>query len=1017
MRVKGFEVEQELWDALRHGQKESVATALGFLRKRETAKSCLISLPTGAGKTGVIAFLAHVATQRRVLVISHRRAVRDQLFNEINGRFFGKVAPGLRMRKKSVLHLSQPVLSPGIYVTTFQKLSGLPSDELEIVKSNVDLLIVDEGHSEPSPVWSQVARGLNAKKIVVTATPYRNDLFAFDIDPESSFVYTFSQAVRDQVLEDPTFERIDVDHLVQRVREVITVYPKAQCIVKCRRFGDIERYFDLFFQTFRTLAIHEQFAGRTSNEHRVSVPADLSDSDWEVIVHQHKLDEGVDIPRAKVLILTYDVGSGRELVQSIGRVVRKFEDYPSWVIETGSDANRSMWRNYREFDSYLASPAKRDAFLKSLDTAGLLKNYLDGFPEVSYFESSFRKKFDLHSIDVKASLKVPLASVCFIRKSEGFSLAAATDRLMWDATRDGELVDVRHDEYGMNVILAVCFKNSRFLDEHLFFEPSLEVTILREFDSFVAVFDSRSRDFTQTVDYKLGSAIDVNALLTLAARAHATRTKEAHAAAISTSSRRPERTSISGRNLENIGGSSQGNSSYALTTVKVDNIDEHGERQSSYYLGVGSGRVSDQMKRNFSLQELHHWMQDVAAVIQEPPENRSVLLGSYAKPINHQPTVPPVSAIVDLSGFDAPLHLQWGNRSTTVENTFIYAEYQDGFAFVDGFRELKFALQYDGDGRAVLSCNEDVGYVRDVINRAGEEADGLFVDMLNESSLKVLYPDGTSYFEGSFYQVTLPSGNGFELNQSKLSGTIIAVPELLNPELSEKEEAAVTVAEFGTNSIFSLIDKLKAVGDPNATFVDHGPFFSCIADLDLMLCTDMGTEPADFILSSPTKLVFVHVKCGTSGCRPQSPAGALAEVGSQAIKNIEMLTSANRNLKPGNWARMSSPWPTPLANPALCNRVRLMDRQYRHNDAQDEEIRNQALRQIWNVISDRRISPSVSKEIWMIVGNAFSRHHFEQQMRRGRQAASESLQAFQLVDSWQSTAANNDVALKIFVSS
>ncbi|MDQ7976111.1 DEAD/DEAH box helicase family protein [Paraburkholderia sp. SARCC-3016] len=1010
MRFQGFAVDQGLWDALRDGQQESIKTALAFLRGRETAKSCLISLPTGAGKTGVITVVSHLAAQRRVLVISHRRAVKDQLFNEINGRFFGRVAPGRQLQKKTVDHFTEPALKPGIYVTTFQRLSSLPREELEVVKQNVDLLIVDEGHSEPSPMWSQVARGLNAKKIVVTATPYRNDLFAFDIDPEYSYVYTFSQATRHRVLEDPEFERIGVDQLVSRVGKAIESYPKAKCIVKCRRFADIEHYFSLFSRTFKTVAIHDQFAGKTSNENRVSVPADLSDSDWQVIVHQHKLDEGVDIPQAKVLILTYEVGSGRELVQAVGRVVRKFESYPALVLECGSEANRLMWLNFREFDTYLASPEKRDAFLRSLDTAALLKNYLDGFPEVSYFESSFRRKFDLHSIDVKSSLKIPLVSVCFIRKSEGFSLAATTDRLMWDSDRHGELVDVRHDQYGMNVILAVCFKNSRFLDEHLFFEPSLEVTILREFDNFVAVFDSRSRDFTGVADYRLGSAISVNSLLTLAARAHITRTKEAHAAAISTSTRRPERTSISGRNLESIG-SGQGNSAYALTTVKVDNIDEEGERQSGYYLGVGSGRVSDQMKRNFSLEELDYWMQDVATVIEEPPENRSVLLGSYAKPIHQQPTIPPASAIIDLSSLNAPLRLRWNNRNTVIENTFKYAEYNDGFAFVDGFPDLKFGLDYDEEGRALLISDEDVRYFSGDV-----EAVGSFLDLISRASLKVLYPDGTSYFDGSFYQVTLPSDTGFELDQSKLSGAIIGVQELLSRGLTEKDEDATTADEFGENSVFSLIDKLKAVANPNAKVADHGPFFPYIADLDLMLCTDMGTEPADFILSSPTKLVFAHVKCGTSGQRPRSPAGALAEVGSQAIKNIEMLTSTNRNLKPGNWPRMPDPWPTPTSGRTLLERIRIVNGRRLQNPGNDEQIRMQSLREAWSTIADRRVAPSVSKEIWIIVGNSFSRRNFERQMRRGNDASSESLQAFQLIDSWQSTAANNDVALKIFVS-
>lgn len=1015
MRVRGFEVDAQLWGALRDGQRGSIETALAFLKKSTVTGSCLISLPTGAGKTGVITLICHLAKQGRVLVVSHRKAVRDQLFDEIAGGFLEKIAPSRRIQTKPVYQLTGSQLIPGIHVSTFQKLAGLPPDELEALKSNVDLLIVDEGHSEPSPVWSQVARGLRARKIVVTATPYRNDLFAFDIDSSSSYVYTFAEAVRQGVLEAPGFEVHRAADVVQRVNDILSEYPGAKCIVKCKSFEEIEHNFRLFSPAFKTLAIHDRFTGRTTDENRVSVPAKLRDSDWEVIVHQHKLDEGVDIPQAKVLVLTYNVGSGRELVQAVGRVVRKFADYPSYVIESESQANRAMWANYREFDTYLASPEKQTAFLRSLDTANLLKNYLDGFPEVSYFESSFRKKFDLGSIDVQSDLKIPLASVCFVRKLDGFSLEATTDRLMWDATRDGELVNVKLNQCGMNVVLAICFKNSKFLHDHLFFEPSLEITIFKELDTFVAVFDSRGRDFSNTEEYKLGSAVDVNALLTLAARSHATRTKEAHAAAIATTSRRPEHTAIRGRNLETIG-SSQSNSAYALTTVKVDNLDVIGERHSSYYLGVGSGRVSDQMNRNFSLQEFDEWIRDIAAVIQEPPASHSALLGSYAKPIHHRPTLPPVSAIIDLSEYQAPLQLTWDDKTATIDNSFIYSSYERGFSFVGGAPELKFNLDYADDGRAVISCSEDVGYRGDIGGPVEIAPVGRLIDLLNKCNLKVLYADGTSYFNGDFYQVTLPSERGFELDQSKLGACVVAVSELLRDGLSEKAENEVDVDEFSPSSIFYLIDQLKAVSDPAATIIHHGPFFSGIADLDLLLCTDMGTEPADFILSSPTKLVFVHVKCGDASQRPQSSAGALAEVGSQAIKNLEVLTSANRSLMPGNWASMRNHWPVQNAPRVLRERVRLLGRKRIANPDVSMQLRVDALRQAWDIVADRRASPTVSKEIWLVAGNSFSRSHFERQLRRGNRAVSESLQAFQLIDSWQSLAANNDVAFKIFAS-
>jgi hypothetical protein len=1015
MRVKGFRVDASLWEALRVGQRKSIETAFSYLTKREVNGSCLISLPTGAGKSGVITMLSHFSRQTRILVISHRRAVCEQLFNELNGDFFNRVAPGQEIKKKEVFRFSGHALTPGVHITTFQKLASLADADVDALKESVELLIVDEGHSEPSPVWSQITRGLDARKIIVTATPYRNDLFTFDVDPSSSYLYTFSEAVDEGVLEPPDFETVQSDAIVARVETILGQHPGVKCIVKCKRFEDIERYFAVFSNKFKTLAIHERYSGDDGEHKRASVPAKLKESDWQVIIHQKKLDEGVDIPQAKILVLTYNVANGRELVQTVGRIVRKHNGYPSRVMELDTAANSSMWENYRDFDSYLALPVNRRAFLDSLDMARLLKNYLSGFPDISYFESTFRKKFDLSTFDVKDSLTIPLASLCFVRKVAGFSLEATTDRMSWDATRVGELVEVRHEEFGMNVLLSVCFNNSKFLKEHLFFQPSLEVTILKDLGDFVAVFDSRGRDFSYEENLYLGAAIDINALLTLAARGSSTRTKETHAAAISTTRRRPERVSHKGQNLETIG-AIQSNSAYALTTAKIDNVDESGEKHSSYYLGVRSGRVSDQMNRNFSLREMGTWLDDVAGVIREAPSRRSELLDSYAKPISEVPTVAPTSAVIDLSDQESPLYLKVGDNLVRLENSFHYCVYDDGFSFTPDHPSLKFQVQYDDQGLAVLSCDSAIAYSRDPERIEADEHESSLIELLNTVDLKVLYADGTSYFNGNFYQVTLPTHRGFRLEASTLGGLILALPDLLDEELTEKGEEAVDADEFCPKSIFFLIDRLKGIANATATVRELGPLFPHIPEVDLILCTDMGTEPADFILSSPTKLAFVHVKCGTSSQRPQSSAGALAEVGSQALKNLEMLNSSNHDLRPANWTNLLATWPSPTADRSLTERVRLFEGRRFENPDGDTDLRNEKLGLAWTKIAERRASPSVEKEIWIIAGNSFSRSHFGAALERGRDAAGESLQAYQLLDSWKSAAVNNDVALKFFVS-
>ncbi len=203
MNVSGFRINDVLWNGLRKCQQGSIETALSYLRQpidTSEPKSCLISLPTGAGKSGVIAVLAHKATQRKVLVLCHRSAVRNQLFNEIDGSFFEDRAPGQHLTKKRVFTSVEDTDRNGIYVSTFQKLQHFDDAELALLKEHIDLIIIDEGHAEPSPVWKNLVRGMKAHKIVITATPYRNDLFQFDIDEGSSYIYTFEYALEDNIL-------------------------------------------------------------------------------------------------------------------------------------------------------------------------------------------------------------------------------------------------------------------------------------------------------------------------------------------------------------------------------------------------------------------------------------------------------------------------------------------------------------------------------------------------------------------------------------------------------------------------------------------------------------------------------------------------------------------------------------------------------------------------------------------------------------------------------------------------
>lgn len=1017
MKISGFSIDNSLWGNLRTCQQGSIKTALSYLKKplTETSRSCLISLPTGAGKSGVISVISHKASQKKILVLCHRRAVCDQLYSEINGKFFDERSGGASIPSKRVYNNIDDLSKKGIYVSTFQKLQKLNSIELGEIKKEISLIIIDEGHSEPSPVWRTLVRGMDAHKIVITATPYRNDLFQFDISEDFSYIYTFEKALANNVLKEPEFESIEAQNLNASIRSFLTKNPNTKCIVKCKSISEIEYYYDQLNNEFDVLAIHDQLKKDPRDNVKSAVPANLQNTQHEVIIHQRKLDEGVDIPQAKLLILTYNVNSGRELVQTVGRVVRIFAEVVPKVIEINSNSNHQMWQNYRLFDASLNSDSAVKKFIHSLDANKLIELYLEAFPDSSYYGNRFLRKFNLNEFNPEASLNIPTASVCFFNTTEGFSVELLSDMLYWRCNNNGELSKQFNTQIGIYIIASIAFNRSRFLKEHFFFEPSLEVTIIKELsNNIVAIYDSRGRRFSKDIELRIGTTVSQENLFKIISLGKSSTTKEASSKAVSSARKRPDSIAIKGHNLEQMA-DQQANSAYRIATARLDTYDMMQIKSGSYYVGVDSGRISDQKESSFSLYELNDWLNIMNTALSGDLLVNNPFIDSYAKPVNMVTNVNIESVIFDFSELESPITISIDGASHTIDNDFLYRNYKNGFLLVPGVEESRIVIELrDEEPHLDMKPDQQIFYS---INEHDVQSENI-VDFLTEHLHKALLENGIGYSQDKFYQTKLPIEKSFNFDESNLANVVIGLQELLGENLDEKgynnEVYQVVNQNFSTESIFYLLDKIKAIGMDNPTRSDLGPFHQFIPNADLILNTDMGTEPADFILSSKNKLVYVHVKCGSSPKKPKSSAGALAEVGSQAIKNMEMLVSSNELLRPGNWNLLRSAWPTAGAKELMHERIRLING--KHYTASNSQDRERKLDEAWDLISQRRKSTAVRKEIWIVAANSFSVEHFKKQLCLGQQAASETLQAYQLINSWVSTAHSNDVDLKIFTS-
>lgn len=783
----------QLNQKLRECQRNAVARIEAYLGAEFDGKSMLVCLPTGAGKTGVIATICQKRPSGATLVLSPRRSVCDQLQEQVAGKFFQDrgVEVGDLYNVGSIGAKDEGAT---IVIDTFQKLVVMSEIDREQYLQRFDLVIVDEGHSEPAPTWGKIVRSIECKKVIVTATPYRNDLFQFDIGP-ISFGFTFKAAVEQGVVLEPGFKQMPSTNIVAMVSEWLENSGSAKCIVKCEDYQSVRDLLRGFCESgIPALGFHDRFARSGEARGMASVPPRLAAREERVLVHQHKLDEGVDIPNAKLLVLTYAVSNGRELVQATGRVVRQSPGSPE-VWDCAGGSNCVLWKNYRDFDAYISDEDEWDLFLKSLDSATLITAYLGAFPSMSYYGRSFRRTFDIETFDPDSDLRLPLASVCFMNIEPGFSIPAFIDTLLWELRGQGELVRACESKFGVHVIVSVTFDNSQFLQSDLFFQPRIEVIVAKLLGRRLALLDSRSADHSCRAELKTGRPVDVGSLLKLASRDKARRTRETHARSVSTTRRRAERVSFVGQDLEGME-SAQSNANYALSIAKVDNLDEDNNRTTSYYLGVGSGRVSDQKKRNFNLGELAGWVDEINKVMDESQDSVSGVLSSFALPLSGAAGSNEVlSVTIDLSDLETAIVVRQEGRQVELLPGFYFEKVSNDRLHVGG---IPLSIFRDVETGAIKFRSQRAWYV--VSDTADPTYGESFADWLNGKSLKALLSGGISYLEGSYYLVSLPTQRGFDLLNSRLGRQFCGVEELQANPLVEK--GYPSDGRFSAGSIF-----------------------------------------------------------------------------------------------------------------------------------------------------------------------------------------------------------------------
>jgi hypothetical protein len=490
-------------------------------RAKRTKGSALVHLPTGTGKSGIIAVLARVLPDvKGVLVLTPRIALRDQLAHDIHGRFFQRLLPpydpaGL---PKAVVCLNgeptaQERADPEykVYVSTIQLFYGWSerkTDFHKLLLRHTDLILVDEGHYEPAPHWQQAIRALQCPKVLFTATPYRNDLKVFDLDFGHTFSLSHADALRQHYLRGLwVHRRASHDNDPARfVKDVLdfydTTFPGARMlppdkqprvIIRCDAHDHIRQIAAALLAHGRSVvAVHEQFrkdAARPYERRRVPDPETEPAVFW---VHQFKLLEGLDDERFQVVAAFDEFGNARALVQQVGRSLRNRHQQSgqtAHLLDHCQGRLNQLWAGYLKHDQYLSTAGAKATLQPGQE---MFDAWLKGVRQTVYVDGSFRSPLQLDGFNPTPGLQLPRTTNVY-RKDPAFHFSHLYRAIGVVCVEEDLVHKVWQLDANTVVALYVVLDNSPLLRDDFFMDSKLAAVVIRQSTEFVFALDTAGK--------------------------------------------------------------------------------------------------------------------------------------------------------------------------------------------------------------------------------------------------------------------------------------------------------------------------------------------------------------------------------------------------------------------------------------------------------------------------------------------------------------------------------------------
>ncbi|WP_461189879.1 DEAD/DEAH box helicase [Arthrobacter sp. Z4-13] len=976
-------------------QDAALTTLRRYLREGSAAGAALISMPTGSGKSAVIASLVASTEvggkKQSALVVTPWSGLTRQILEDIDDRVWQRLeqkrpenlarVEAVRSAAAFIAEMqSQELREPKVYVTTLAmvlqiyKTVGNDSTQMASLFQGFATVVVDECHYEPAPGWSRAVRATGLPICLFTATPFRNDNRMFVLDEDAHYRYSHLQAVKDRVLREPTFlitrETASVsdyvDDLLGHIAEKVTEGERV--IVRCGNRASVEAVARTLSAKGRTVvAVHEAFVHDEAAPYlRRSVPAPSGRPDAQFLVHQHKLTEGFDDPSVKVLAVYEGFGNDRSRIQQVGRILRnptRAEDTSAFVLSADATMQEA-WERYRKFD------AGDDPKSVATDPAGVAE-LLDAQPEIFYWDRLFREQADLRADEAWKEIKFRLSTS--IRRPIGaFGLDSFAKQVEDDlACNDRQILSTGSPDEDTRVFLHLSVRNSPILREAAFVEMALGYTVLHWNGEHLFVSDSDGLpESVRSHTISVGAGALVGLL-----------PSDSTVTSMSLTNNDLSDWSVRSRSLSardvalvaaEVGDSTFGYSTASGTLVIEGN-------KVGRYTGVKNGRVSDSRSSKGHYPELRAWFDELSVALQreDPPASA---IARYGLPVTISD--PPIAAHVLL---DLAQHtfepLEEGGDPLVIDCSGGVAEHGQFEVEING-SPIDVSIRWDSAlSRFELSSARSVPYRSTIDPRST-----FWQFVTREQLVKVATAGGLVYSNRNFWSMK-------RRNSSSPDGllSILETSEELSNVVGEKGHAD-GAGPWPSDTVFGQIDDVllpQALGTEST-----------------VLCTDLGSEIADFVGFNEAKVVFAHAKSKKEMKPSRISGAALHDVVSQATKSLRFLTIGNQD-RPATkyWADDWSIQPrsgskaTPLG-PA---------KRLRRGAAQTTG------EAYWDQVDAIIQSHAAEREVWLVLGACLSKSALSDELAK-ENPKPVALQVHALLTAAWSAAQQCGIRLRVFCS-